>query len=183
MNHQVTAQVNTCTDFTKLEGNNSNNNVQLNDGWYVVYHNVTYKKCIHVVGDLHLILVDGAALTASDGIYIKKNKTLTVYGQVGDLGKIYAHSDSGPGIGGMKDTEAGHFVVKGGIIDAKAGPNNNAGIGGGDDGNGANVNITGGTVFASASNAYSIGKGDGGRSFGNLNVNGSHKIQERIGDN
>ena len=161
VNHQVTAQVNTCTSFTKLEGNASDSYTQLNDGWYVVYHNVTYKKCIHVVGDVHLILVDGATLTANDGIYIKKNKTLTVYGQVGDLGKIYAHSDSGPGIGGMKDTEAGHFVVKGGIIDAKAGSKNNAGIGGGNHNSGIqSVTIYGGNVRAEGkSSGAGIGKG------------------------
>jgi hypothetical protein len=84
-----------------------------------------------MVGDVHLILVDGATLNVKDGIYIKKDNTFTVYAQEAGLGKIYAHPGSGPGIGGMKNKTAGHFVVKGGIIDARAGANRNAGIGGG----------------------------------------------------
>ncbi len=159
--HQVVTEPKVCSDFTELEGNNYDSYTELGDGWYVVYRNVDYKKCLRIVGNAHIILVDGATLNAKDGIYIKKNKTLTVYGQQNDSGKIYAHSESGPGIGGMKDTEAGHFVVKGGTIDAKAGSNNNAGIGGGNHKSGIqSVTIYGGTVRAEGkSSGAGIGKG------------------------
>ena len=161
VNHVVTEEALPCSNFTKLEGSNSNSSTELDDGWYVVYRNVSYKKCLKMVGNVHLILVDGATLTVKDGIYIKKDKTFTVYGQSEGSGKIYAHPDSGPGIGGMKNTVAGHFVVKGGTIDAKAGSKKNSGIGGGNGDSGIqSVTIYGGTVKAEGKKCGAgIGKG------------------------
>ena len=180
VNRVVTAQVKTCTSFTKLEGSNSNSCTELGDGWYVVYKNVSYKKCLKMVGDVHLILVDGATLNVKDGIYIKKDNTFTVYAQEAGLGKIYAHPGSGPGIGGMKNKTAGHFVVKGGIIDARAGANRNAGIGsygsvydevGGD---GGSIYINGGNIFAmSAGKGAGIGGGNGHHG-GEIHINGGN---------
>jgi hypothetical protein len=161
VNHEVTEEVLPCSNFTRLEGSNSNSSTELDDGWYVVYRNVSYKKCLKMVGNVHLILVDGATLTVKDGIYIKKDKTLTVYGQSEGSGKIYAHPDSGPGIGGMKNVVAGHFVVKGGTIDAKAGSKKNSGIGGGNGDSGIqSITIYGGTVRAEGKKCGAgIGKG------------------------
>ena len=162
VNHVVTEQVLTCSDFTRLEGSNSSSSTELGDGWYVVYKNVSYKKCLKMVGNVHLILMDGATLTVKDGIYIKENKTFTVYGQTDGTGKIYAHPDSGPGIGGMKNVLAGHFVVKGGTIDAKAGSKKNSGIGGGNGGDSGiqSVTIYGGNVRAEGKKCGAgIGKG------------------------
>lgn len=161
-NHEVTEQTLTRNDFTKLEGSNSNSSTELGDGWYVVYKNISYKKCLKMVGDVHLILMDGVTLTAKDGIYIKEDKTFTVYGQTEGSGKIYAHPDSGPGIGGLKNVLAGNFVVKGGTIDAKAGSKKNAGIGGGNGGGSGieSVTIYGGTVRAEGKKCGAgIGKG------------------------
>ena len=181
VNHVVTSQVKTCTNFTKLEGSNSNSCTELGDGWYVVYKNVSYKKCLKMVGDVHLILVDGATLNVKDGIYIKKDKTFTVYGQEAGLGKIYAHPGSGPGIGGMQDVVAGHFVVKGGIIDAKAGSNKNAGIGGGKGNSGIqSITIYGGNIKAQGKDSGAgIGKGKNNNVWetvtiygGNINAEG-----------
>jgi hypothetical protein len=169
VNRVVTAQVKTCTNFTKLEGSNSNSCTELGDGWYVVYKNVSYKKCLKMVGDVHLILVDGATLNVKDGIYIKKDNTFTVYAQEAGLGKIYAHPGSGPGIGGMKNKTAGHFVVKGGIIDARAGSNRNAGIGGGYDHSG----IQSVTIYSG--NVKAVGEDDGA-GIGKGKYNNVHEV-------
>ena len=162
VNHVVIEQPLTRRNFTKLEGSNSNSSTELGDGWYVVYKDISYKKCLKMVGDVHLILMDGVTLNVKDGIYIKEDKTFTVYGQSDGTGKIYAHPDSGPGIGGMKNVLAGNFVVKGGTIDAKAGSKKNAGIGGGNgEGSGIeSVTIYGGTVRAEGKKCGAgIGKG------------------------
>ena len=174
---QVVSTAKTRTGTTALSGNTGNSNTTLTDGWYVLTQNVTYKKCLHVEGDVNLILADDATLTAQDGIYIMEGKTFSVYAQSRGTGKIEAHSESGPGIGGMQKTKAGHFIVHGGVIDAAAGSSNNAGIGGG---NGENsgiqrVTIYGGTVTAvGGSSGAGIGKGQHNNHWENITIYGGH---------
>ena len=148
-------------EFSILSSNTGDSYTRLEDGWYVVTQNISFKKCLHIIGDVKLVLCDGVTLTAEDGIYIQYDKTLAVYAQGKETGKIYAHSDSGPGIGGMNNTKGGHFIVHGGVIDAKAGSVNNAGIGGGNHESGIqSVTIYGGTVTAEGhSSGAGIGKG------------------------
>lgn len=160
--HKVMAQMMTCNDFVRLEGN-SNSSTELGNGWYVVDRNVTYSKIIKIVGnDVNIILCDGATLNANGGIFIQDGMRLTVFGQSIGSGKIKAHPDSGSGIGGGYNTVAGHFVVKGGTIDAEAGSEYNAGIGGGNGGGSGirTISIYGGTVTAhGGKSGAGIGKG------------------------
>ena len=160
--HKITAQMMTRSDFVRLEGNSSSSFTELNSGWYVVDRNVTYNKLIKIVGyDVNIILCDGATLNANGGIFIQDNMRLTVYGQSIGSGKIKAHPGSGPGIGGGYNTVAGHFVVKGGTIDAEAGSEYNAGIGGGNNESGIRtITIYAGTVTArGGKSGAGIGKG------------------------
>ena len=158
---QVVTTAKYCKNPTALSSNTGDSNTVLTDGWYVLSQNVTYNKCLHIHGNVHIILSDDKTLYANDGIYIMEGKTLTVYSQIGGTGKIYSHPEAGPGIGGMQDTKAGHFVVQGGIIDAAAGSNNNAGIGGGNHDSGIqSVTVYGGMVTAvGKSSGAGIGKG------------------------
>ena len=158
----VRQETRNCSNYTWLEDNASGINTKLGDGWYVVDKDVTFNKTIQVVGNANIILVDGKKLTAQNGVSIQADKTLTIYGQSGDTGTLYAHAGSGPGIGGTGDILAGHFVVHGGNVDAESGSDNNAGIGGGNGGGSGiqSVTIYGGTVTAQGgSSAAGIGKG------------------------
>ena len=151
-----------CTDYTLLDGSFSSFLSQLGDGWYVVYSDITFSNAIIINGDVKIILADGATLTAGGGIYIVKDKTLTVYGQSANAGKIYSHPDANiAGIGGIENYIAGHFIVHGGTIDAMGGSSNYAGIGGGDHQSGIQeVTIYGGNVYARGRNSGAgIGKG------------------------
>ena len=173
---QVVSTAKTRTGTTALSDNTGDSYTTLTDGWYVLTRDVTYKKCLHVEGNVNLILGDGATLTAQDGIYIMEGKTFTVYAQGRGTGKIYAHSKDGPGIGGMQDTKAGHFVIHGGVIDAAAGSSNNAGIGGGNHESGIqSVTIYGGTVTAvGGSSGAGIGKGQQNNLFEKVTIYGGN---------
>ncbi|MFI3227252.1 MAG: hypothetical protein R3Y09_07570, partial [Clostridia bacterium] len=48
-------------------------------GWYEVTGQVTISSRITVTGDVHLILADGATLTASAGITVNEGNSLTIY--------------------------------------------------------------------------------------------------------
>ncbi|MBR6953899.1 MAG: Cna B-type domain-containing protein [Clostridia bacterium] len=133
-----------------------------NDSWYVVRGSVSLSKdtTLRVTGDVHLILCDGAKLTAGDGVYIKKGSSLSIYGQSKGTGKLIAKPESGPGIGGMADTVGGSLYIHGGVIEATGGTNA-AGIGGGNHNSGyQNIVIYGGKVTAKGgSSGAGIGKG------------------------
>jgi len=154
----------TCEDYQLLT-NSSATWYDVNDndgGWYVVRGNVTLSAntTLRVTGSVHLILCDGAKLTAGDGVYIKKGSSLSIYGQSAGTGKLVAKPDSGPGIGGMANTVGGSLYIHGGVIDAKGGTNA-AGIGGGNHESGyQNIVIYGGSVTAQGgSSGAGIGKG------------------------
>lgn len=152
----------TCDTYTVLTSNTSNSSTVLTDGWYVLDHSIEYKKSLHIAGyDVNIILCDGVRLNAKGGIYIQDGMKLTVYGQNEGTGQIYAHPGSGTGIGGKYNTVAGHFVVKGGTIDARAGSEYNAGIGGGNNQSGIrSISIYGGTIEAhGGEGGAGIGKG------------------------
>ncbi len=147
--------------------NSSANWYDLNDqgeskGWYVARGNVTLSSntTLRVTGSVHLILCDGAKLTAGDGVYIRKGSSLSIYGQTKGTGKLIAKPDNGPGIGGMADTVGGSLYIHGGVIEAEGGTNA-AGIGGGNHASGyENIVIYGGRVTAKGgSSGAGIGKG------------------------
>ena len=48
------------------------------DHWYVAQGDITIGRRITVTGDVHLILADGSALTASLGIGVSSGSSLTV---------------------------------------------------------------------------------------------------------
>ena len=157
------------TDYTLMQNSSSSyydiGGSENKDYWYVVSGNVTMgsKTTIRVTGDCHLILCDGAKLTAADGIYIRSDATLSIYGQSDDastMGRINAKPKGGPGIGGMNNTVAGDLVIHGGYIDAEGG-SNAAGIGGGNHDSGIrSVTIYGGEVHAQGgSSGAGIGEG------------------------
>lgn len=128
-----------CTDFTVIES--SNHNVSYPGGWYLVTDDVTikgnnYNRALQFEGDTHLILCDGASLTASlalqrvhNRMYIVKvNGHLTIYGQsegTGTLTTSNTVSQSGSNddhseyhIRGIYSS--GNMTINGGIVQASA---------------------------------------------------------------
>ena len=154
----------TCEEYLALT-DSSANWYDINDqtgGWYVVRGQVKLSShtTLRVTGDVHLILCDGAKLTAGDGVYIRQGSSLSIYGQSAGTGKLVAKPESGPGIGGMANTVGGSLYIHGGVIEAEGGTNA-AGIGGGNHESGfQNIVIYGGSVTAQGgSSDAGIGKG------------------------
>ena len=88
-----------CTDFTVIKS--SNHNVSYSGGWYLVTDDVTikgnnYNHALQFEGDTHLILCDGASLTASLALQrvqgrsymVKVSGNLTIYGQSEGTGTL-----------------------------------------------------------------------------------------------
>lgn len=134
------------------------------NNWYVVSGNVTISDRITVKGTVHLILTNGCTLTASKGITVEGNNSLTIYGQSAQGGNLVATGgDDDAGIGGAY-AGAGKITINGGNITAQGGLYA-AGIGGGFNGEGGKITINGGTVTATgggSSNYYAAGAGIGG---------------------
>lgn len=142
--------------------------------WYVVTGTVTTTG-LAVNGTAHLILADGAKLTANGGIRVTSGNSLNIYAQSegAAMGVLVAQGDmycagiggsgaqivicggniqatggnSGAGIGGNSGTSYGSVTVRGGKVTAKGGTAA-AGIGGGYTGGGGTITISGGTVTA-----------------------------------
>ena len=148
--------------------------------WYAVKENITIDERITVTGDVHLILCDGATLTASHGI-TTTGATLHIYGQSAGTGKLIANGgEYAAGIGGGDyDENGGTIIISGGRITARGG-GYAAGIGGGYYANGGSITITGGTVEATGGeNGAGIGGGysDGGSitiTGGTVTANGGY---------
>ncbi len=133
------------------------------NGWYVVNGTVRIDSRINTGSDVHLILADGCQLTASEGINVNANRSLTIYGQDGTSGAIGKLSATGgrsyAGIGSGQGSNSGTITINGGDINA-AGGYCAAGIGGGGDWNG-DSNNPGGNVGAITING-GIVKAEGG---------------------
>ncbi len=138
------------------------------DTWYIVTStDVTLSKGVICNGDVHLILADGAKLTANGvalqaGICVSgTGNSLTIYCQAAQSGQLEATGDSGAGIGGNGESGKGsNITINGGIVTAIS--ESGAGIGGGSFGNGSNITINGGTVTAIGFSGAGIGGGFGG---------------------
>ena len=68
----------------------------LDGGWYVVTEDVEYSDGIDIIGDVNLILADGANMDINSngvGICISYDKILTIYGQASGSGSINITSD------------------------------------------------------------------------------------------
>ena len=146
-----------------------------NGGWYVVNSPVTIDSRVSVSGEVHLILADGASLTANRGINVAENNSFTVYAQsVGEnMGTLTANGGEDnfiAGIGSEVGDSGGTITINGGNVTATGGQDA-AGIGGSQDGSGGTITINGGTVKATGGeNAAGIGGNDG--SGGTITIHG-----------
>ncbi len=141
----------------------------LTEGWYVLKRDQTINPRLSITGKVHLVLTDGATLTAPLGIKLEDDNELHIYGQSEGTGALTAGpaSDFNSGIGGNIHWGCGILEINGGNITATAGYSA-AGIGGGAQGNwagyygdGGTVTINGGVVKATG-NLYGAGIGGGG---------------------
>ena len=102
-------------------------------------NNVTINNRITCSGNVHLILCDGATLTASKGIAVNENERLTIYGQ--ELGN-------------------GTLEITG------SGSNKNAGLGSDENCNSGKITINSGTVNVNIDNVDCVGAAIGGSGGG-----------------
>ena len=139
-------------------------------GWYVVSDNVTVSDRISVSGDVHLVLCDGATLTAQNGIGVTEGNSLTIYSQSGNTGKLvatvlynksvdfYHAAIGGDRYGNIHDAgtpvKAGSITIHGGDITATS-YFSAAGIGKAYEGKAGNITIYGGKVTASCGDGES----------------------------
>ena len=162
------------TEYTMVESTTSTWGVGLKQtSWYVVSDSaiggeLTFGSRITVKGDVNLILMDGAKLTAEKGIMVSYGSSLTVYGGEKGNGQLIAGVKDKidkdlPGIGGNESYGLpGTVIVHGGSVSATGG-DSAAGIGGAhtvnDAGDGRDVIIYGGIVNATGGK---FGAGIGG---------------------
>ncbi len=153
----------------------------LEDGCtYKVSSNVTISSRITVLGNVELKLLSGYTLTASKGIDVGADRTLTISGE-GTL-TINSCNSYNAGIGSTGNAaQYGHIIINGGTINVTGG-SYAAGIGGGQSnysGSGSSVTINGGIVNATGGNK-GAGIGGGFRSWagdaygvpGDITING-----------
>ena len=88
----------TANNVTVLTGNetpNSDGDIELTPGWYVVNSTITYESTVTLDGDVNIILADGGQMNIDIsgpvnnfiGIY-GTNSTLIIYGQASGTGKL-----------------------------------------------------------------------------------------------
>lgn len=139
-------------------------------GWYMVTGEVTIESYITVNGEAHLILCDGAKLTASKGIIVRSGNVLAIYGQSGQSGQLISNGKNAvAGIGGTSNRACGVVTINGGKITATG--SDGAGIGGGKRGGGGTITINGGEITATSSTGAGIGGGSS-RGGGTITING-----------
>ena len=153
-------------------------------GWYIAQGEVTLANRVEVQGDVHLILADGAKLTAPSGIKVQDNdkdilngspNKFTIYAQstgeatMGRLEAVSYEKNAAIGSSSISDWHddvypGGEITITGGIVTAKGGIG--AGIGGGGvsilskkGGDGGTITITGGIVTATSEKGQGIGAG------------------------
>lgn len=152
-----TKSVDTYTEITSTT-------TEMTSGWYVVNGEVTVAERMTATGEVHLILADGAHLTASLGITVNEGNSLYIYGQSSDestMGKLTATAtDYDAAIGGLMSNHAGTIVINGGNINASA-SKQGAGIGSGASRGGYQITINAGVVTAtSGKSSAAIGSGN-----------------------
>ena len=93
-------------------------------GWYVAQGSVTIPERVTVAGDVHVILVDGATLTAQDGLNVASGNSLSVYGQQEGTGSLSVeirdpyNDESSPLGANAGHAGFGDITINGGIVDA-----------------------------------------------------------------
>ena len=154
----------------------NNASATLTGGWYVVYGADVKTGPLVCQDAVHIILADGAKLTATgNDDFLDDNATpgiqvfgidnfLTIYSQAGQSGQLIANGGYGcAGIGSKQGKYLPtNITINGGIITAN-GAVGGAGIGGGSGGDGSHITINGGFVTA---NAGSFASGIGGGADG-----------------
>ncbi len=166
--------VKTCSAYTPYTGQTS-----LNTGWWVVAADTAVDNRIKVSGDVHLILMDGRTLTATNGITVAVNgattNSLTIWAQ--SDGEGMGRLASFPRIAGCAaigcgmEQSLGRITINGGAVTVTSG-GRGAGIGGGQNSYGGTIVINGGNVTATGGDdGAGIGVGDRG-SCGTVVVNG-----------
>lgn len=132
-------------------------------GWNILTASTTFEERIMLTGDVHLILANGATLTANKGIDVAQDVSFSVYVQSNKENKtgaiVATGIDYAAGIGGC-GTGTGTISLHGGKISATSG-HNAAAIGGGNGDDGGTVYIYGGTVSATGTLNYVSGIGSG----------------------
>ncbi len=157
-NKKVITTTKTCDSFTRLTSNNNKDKHEvLTDGWYVLDDDIDYKEYLDIDGDVKMILMNGKTMNAHNGIRIKTDKKLTIYGQDGNTGKIKADGS----IGGKGDIYAGELIIHGGTIDCKSASHNNAAIGSGNGDNNKNAGYKAITIYDGNVTATGGGGGAG----------------------
>lgn len=81
-------------------------------GWYVVSSDVTIETRISVTGDVHLILANGATLSAPKGIGCIEGNSLTIYGQSNDEATMGV-LNAGQGVGANESPDYGYAAIGG----------------------------------------------------------------------
>ena len=138
--------------------------------WYYVEGSVS-KTDIWVSPDrpyntINLILCDGAKLT-TNGIEIAKGKTLRIWCQKGQTGKLQTNKY------GIRVKSGGTVEINGGVIRADTWEDGQAGIGGKDSEGAGTITINSGDVKAwGADEAAGIGCGSHGAWNGTITING-----------
>lgn len=84
----VDRQQGTCEEYTLVAADTT----AWPAGWYVVTGTVILTGRVQVSGSVHLILTDGAVLTAEKGISVTAGNSLTIYGQTEGTGKLTARA-------------------------------------------------------------------------------------------
>ena len=163
-----------------------NSTTTLDAGWYIVTGELS-TRTLTCNGDVHLILADGAKLTAqgwnsSPGVHVPGGRSrLTIYGQTNQTGELTATGgEYCAGIGGGNYGFGSDITINGGTVNATGGEQG-AGIGGGNYGFGSHITINGGTVNATGGDggagigggqgsAPSVGMDDGGETGSGYNI-------------
>ncbi len=136
---EVTEETKDISDYTEITSTNlpTDWNTE-NGGYYVVTGEVNLSERVTVTGEVHLILTDNCALTASKGISVNEGNSLTIYAtsEGESMGKLTAMAEmddnflSNAGIGGNDGYSGGTITIHGGEI-AVTVTGGGAGIGGG----------------------------------------------------
>lgn len=150
----------------------------MSDGWYVLNGSRNTNDTVVIKGKVNLILADDSYLEAKKGIYITKDSELIIWAQSnkseGSTGRIKATSESGAGIGSVKDAIGGSLTINGGMIEAN-GAKYAAGIGGGrgEKSGFGNITINKGFITANGGEyGAAIGRGQRNWTFGTITING-----------
>ncbi|MBR4529298.1 MAG: Ig-like domain-containing protein, partial [Lachnospiraceae bacterium] len=136
--------------------------VQL-DGWYAVTEDVTINERILMKrnANVHLILCDGATITAPMGITVNDNQSLTIYGQKEGTGSLVARTwfqATAAAIGAESSEGCGEITINGGRVTATGGGYGATAIGGNENSQCGRFTMNGGFVKATG--------GEGGAAIG-----------------